>query len=95
MLNKLFSKGNNQVSFLVCDKEYDSPELKDLLAWFKNGGWSFEEKNWYLAGSQEITVYEVTKGNITAQLVFETYEGVTLSTSSENEHLFSEIRVNT
>lgn len=87
-------KHKNQESFLVCNKEYDSPELEKLLAWFKDNDWSFQERSWNLAGSQEITIYEVTKGNAVAELVFETYEGVTLFTSSKYESLFSAIKIN-
>jgi len=93
-MNELFGGNDDEVSFLICDKEYDSPELKMLLAWFKNYGWSSEEESWDAAGSQEITVYEASKGSVTVKLVFETYEGVTLFTTPENEHLFSDIKIN-
>ena len=95
MLNKLFKKKSSQVSFLICEKEYESPELKATLDWFKDDGWTSREKSSDVVGSQAIDIYEVTKNDVIVQLVFETYEGVTLFTSPEHEHLFSEIRINT
>ncbi|PNX45606.1 MAG: hypothetical protein BV456_13405 [Thermoplasmata archaeon M8B2D] len=95
MFEKLFSRMNNKVSFKVCENEFESPELDSLFKWLEKEGWSTEEKSYYVVGSQEIITYEITKEANIAYLEFETYEGVTLVTTSENEHLFNEIRINT
>jgi hypothetical protein len=84
-----------EVSFKVCENEYESEELDSLFKWLKNEGWSTEEKSYYVVGSQEIITYEITKEKKIAHLRFETYEGVMLLTTAENEHLFDEIRINT
>lgn len=93
MLDKFFAKKASQVSFKVCEKEYDSPELTAFFQWLDNQGWSSREKSHYVVGSQEITTYEITKKRMIAHLRLETYEGVILSTAAENEHLFSEIKI--
>lgn len=95
LLSNLFKGKNKEISFQVCKKEYDSPELNDLMSWFKNNGWVVQMKNWHVVGSLEIGIYEATKSKITIRLVFETYSGVMLFTSPEHEHLFSAIKINT
>ena len=95
MFEKLFSKKNKKVSFKVCENEFESPELDLLFKWLENEGWSTKEKSYDLAGSQEIITYEITKETTIAHLEFETYIGVTLLTTVENEHLFNDIRINT
>jgi|GEM_PF-6916990 len=95
MFEKLFSKKNKKVSFKVCENEVESPELDSLFKWLEKEGWSIEEKSYYVVGSQEIITYKITKETNIAHLEFETYEGVTLVTTTENEHLFNEVRINT
>ncbi len=80
-------------SFLVCKKEFESPELDELLGWFKTNGWSSKELKWYVVGSQEITTYQISKGSVTAKLTFETHEGVTLKTKKKHAHLFEAIKI--
>jgi hypothetical protein len=90
MLGWLFCRN---VSFLVCKKEYDSPEVDQLISWFKTNGWDNKKLKWYVVGSQEISTYQISKEGITAKLTFETYEGVILKTKKIHAHLFEEIRI--
>jgi hypothetical protein len=85
----------DHISFQICKQEYESSELNSVLAWLKDHGWTMQNSDWGVVGSQEITVNEITKGGYTAYLVFETYQGVTLYTKPENKTLFSEIKIYT
>ena len=66
MIKGIFKKN---VSFLVCRKEYDSPENNELLNWLERENWEIKEKSWNLVGSQEITTYQISKNNVKAKLV--------------------------
>jgi hypothetical protein len=97
LIKKLFgkSKKHKKVSLQVCAHENDSPELRKLLSWFKDRGWVSEIQDWGIAGSQEIVTHKLEKDGVVIQLLFETYQGVTLLTTTEHEHLFNELRINT
>lgn len=95
VLDLLLEKLKRNVSFKVCEKEYDSPELKKLFLWFKSHGWSSREKSWNVVGSQEITVLEMKKNKLRVHLVLETYEGVTLHAPSDQAAIFSELQIDT
>lgn len=89
------SHKNSRASFKVCEKEYDSPELGVMIDWLKQNGWSFNDKNWNRAGSQEIASYKISKGEAMANLVFEAYMGVTLFVAPEHQQQFNAIRIAT
>jgi hypothetical protein len=95
VLDLLLGKLKRNVSFKVCEKEYDSPELKELFLWFKNNGWKSREKSWNVVGSQEIIVFEMKKNKLKVHLVLETYEGVTMHAPSAHAAIFSELKINT
>ncbi|MGI0120139.1 hypothetical protein [Zooshikella sp. RANM57] len=94
MLNKLFRKEEKMVSFLICETENDSPELDRVMNWFKERGFKSKEKSWNVVGSQELTTYTLTNGDQEADLLFETYAGVTLFTTKAHESYFSELKIN-
>ncbi len=86
-----FKKQVGDISFKICEKEYDSPELNEVIHWLKDNGWSLKEIGWELGGSQELTTYEISKGSLKAKLLLETYMGVTLIVSPDIKEQFEEL----
>ncbi|EGU58994.1 hypothetical protein VINI7043_21096 [Vibrio nigripulchritudo ATCC 27043] len=91
----MFDNSDNLVSFVVCEKEYDSPEFETVMSWLKQRGFKSTNESCHLVGSQELIQYQVSNGIQCACLIFETYEGVTLYTDKEHETYFSELKTHT
>lgn len=64
------------------------------MAWLRERGFGSKEKDWSVVGAQELTIHSISNGSREADLLFETYAGVTLFTVKSNEEYFKELKVN-
>ena len=80
-------------SILICDKEYDCPELRRVIKRIIELGLRKSSEDWMLAGSQEISVFEMKKGTDVIFIQFETYMGVQVFANSDILEEFKEIAV--
>lgn len=93
MFNHRVPKKRRPVSFKVCVDESQQEAVNRVLSWLKLNRFDVVQERWDVVGSQELLSYRILKGNIRANLVFETYQGGTLHTNQEHADIFSEIRL--
>jgi len=80
-------------SILICDKEYDCPELRRAIRIIIELGWRKGSEDWMLAGSQEVSVFEMKKGADVVFIQLETCMGVRIFANSDILEEFKEITI--